>query len=174
VPQTIFDIVTVDSWYDRDSNERREKSMRHRIVAYGHVGSMVSRTVRKGARVFVEGQIETRRWKDRNTTQKPVESWTVEIVVPSSGAGQVTVLDFHDGRPATVRPHGEPVSVTHENGIDDLADDAPQPLSIVRSHSKYGDDADDTDTAGLSRFLQADDSDRARRRAAGDDRRNAQ
>ena len=159
VVQTIFDLVTVESWYDRETNARREKSIRHRIVAYGPIASTVSKIVRKGARLFVEGQIETRRWKDRNG--QPTENWTVEIIV-SGWSGQITVLDFHDGQPASVRPDGQSVSVRTQLVDDDHLVDAPTPLSIKRSHSKYGDNTDDTNTSGLSRFLStsADNPDR--------------
>jgi len=60
--------------------------------------------------------------------------------------------------------------------VDDDLGASPSPLSIKRSAARYGDGlgSDDTDTSGLERFLSPDDQDRARLRAAGDDRRNSQ
>src|SRR5262245_52204143 len=99
VPQAAFDITTTEIWFDKPTNERREKTASHRIVVYGPMVKVVEKCVRKGARLYLEGQIETRRWVGKDGS--PGENWTTEIVV-QGWSGRVTVLDFADG-PARVK-----------------------------------------------------------------------
>ena len=79
VPQAVFGLTTSEIWFDKESNEKREKTISHRVVVYGPLVKVVSKHLRKGARVFVEGMIETRRWVGKDG--KPGENWTTEIVV---------------------------------------------------------------------------------------------
>ena len=138
VAQAVFNMTTNEVWFDKESNERREKVISHRVVVYGPLANAVGKCVRKQCLVFVQGQIETRRWVGKDGSRG--ENWTTEIIV-QGWSGRVTVLDFA----------GELVRSEPEQVEDELSD-SPTPLSIKRSAAKYG-DADMID-ANLSFMAQ--------------------
>jgi single-strand DNA-binding protein len=160
-----FVVATTSEWRDRSGN-RSTKTFAHRVMVFElESAKFAARRLRKGSRVLVEGELQLRRWINK-TTGEP-ENFVTEIILSGFGA-RLQLLD-DPPRPEAVQ--------TEASAEDD--DDSQTPLSITRSHAKYGDaddtDADDTETSGLSRFLQEpDDNSRARLRAASDDRRNSQ
>ena len=64
-------IATSESWKDRNTGERKEKTEWHRVVVFneGLVG-VIENYVKKGSKVFIEGQLETRKWQDQNGQDK--------------------------------------------------------------------------------------------------------
>lgn len=71
-------IATSESWKDRNSGERREKTEWHRVVVFNKGLVMVAENyLRKGSKVYIEGQIETRKWQDQSGQDK----YTTEIVL---------------------------------------------------------------------------------------------
>jgi len=82
-------IATSESWKDRNTGERREKTEWHRVVIFndGLVG-VVENYLRKGSKVFVEGQLETRKWQDQNGQDR----YTTEVVLKNY-SGSLTMLD---------------------------------------------------------------------------------
>jgi len=138
VPQAVFNMATNEVYFDKQTNERREKIISHRVVVYGPLANAVGKCVRRQCLVFVQGQIETRRWVGKDGSRG--ENWTTEIIV-QGWSGRVTVLDFA----------GELVRSEPEQVEDELSD-SPTPLSIKRSAAKYG-DADMID-ANLSFMAQ--------------------
>ncbi|MEM8915072.1 MAG: single-stranded DNA-binding protein, partial [Pseudomonadota bacterium] len=78
-----------ENWRDRQSGERRERTEWHRIAVYseGLVG-VVERYLRKGSKVYVEGQLETRKWSD----QQGQERYTTEIALRNFNS-TLTMLD---------------------------------------------------------------------------------
>jgi len=86
-----FSIATSDSWKDKSSGERKEKTEWHRVVIFsqGLVG-IVKSYVKKGSKLYLEGQIQTRKWSDSSG----VEKYTTEIVLQNFNS----VLQILDGR----------------------------------------------------------------------------
>ena len=86
-------IATTDSWKDRSSGEKREKTEWHSVAVFQEgAASYAEQYLRKGSKVFVEGQLETRKWQD----QQGNDRYTTEIVVrPFSG--NLTGLDSRGG-----------------------------------------------------------------------------
>ena len=72
-------IATSQSWKDKNSGERKEKTEWHRIVIFneGLVG-VVQQYLKKGANVYIEGQLSTRKWKDESTGQ---DKYSTEVVL---------------------------------------------------------------------------------------------
>ena len=71
-------IATSQSWKDKSSGERKEKTEWHRIVIFNEgLVNVVQQYVKKGANVYIEGQLQTRKWTD----QQGAEKYTTEIVL---------------------------------------------------------------------------------------------
>lgn len=72
-----FSIATSESWKDKNSGERKEKTEWHRVTAFGNLAEIVKNYVKKGSKVYVEGSIQTRKWTDKES----VERYTTEIIL---------------------------------------------------------------------------------------------
>lgn len=84
-----FSIATTETWKDRQSGERRERTEWHRIVVFNEgLVNVIKNYVKKGSKVFVEGQLQTRKWTDRDGQEK----YTTEVVLQNYN-GSLTLLD---------------------------------------------------------------------------------
>jgi single-strand DNA-binding protein len=102
-----FSVATSESWKDKESGERKERTEWHRvsIMSEGLVG-VAEKYLKKGSKVYVEGKLETRKWTDRDG----IERYTTEIVLrPYSG--ELILLDRKDDEAAPgiddESPHAE-------------------------------------------------------------------
>lgn len=86
-------IATSETWKDRNSGERQERTEWHRVVIFNdRLGEVAERYLRKGAKVYVEGALQTRKWTD----QGGQERYTTEIVLQQF-RGELTMLDGRGG-----------------------------------------------------------------------------
>lgn len=67
---TQFSIATTEQWTDKNSGERKEQTEWHRIVMNNKLGEIAQKYLRKGAKVYIEGSIRTRQWKDQNGQER--------------------------------------------------------------------------------------------------------
>ncbi len=82
-------IATSESWKDKQSGERREKTEWHRVVIFNeHLARVAENYLKKGSKVYVEGQLTTRKWQDRDGNDK----YTTEIVL-NRFRGELQMLD---------------------------------------------------------------------------------
>jgi single-strand DNA-binding protein len=92
-------IATTESWKDKASGERKDRTEWHRVVVFNEkLAEIAERYLRKGSRVYVEGQLQTRKWTDPATNQ---ERYTTEIVL-SRFRGEMLLMDNRasgDSRP---------------------------------------------------------------------------
>ncbi|MEL7229302.1 MAG: single-stranded DNA-binding protein [Pseudomonadota bacterium] len=71
-------IATTETWRDRNSGERREKTEWHRVVCFSEgLNKVIEQYVKKGQTVYIEGQLQTRKWQDQNGNDR----WTTEVVL---------------------------------------------------------------------------------------------
>lgn len=70
-------IATSESWRDKTSGEQREKTEWHRVSLFGKLAEVAGEYLRKGSQVYIEGQLQTRKWQD----QQGQDRFTTEIVV---------------------------------------------------------------------------------------------
>src|ERR1700690_3271430 len=83
-----FTLATSESWTDKAANERKERTEWHRVVVFDdQIANVAERFLTKGAKVYVEGQLQTRKWTD----QGGQEHYTTEVVVPHF-KGTMTML----------------------------------------------------------------------------------
>ncbi|MEJ0015157.1 MAG: single-stranded DNA-binding protein [Acetobacteraceae bacterium] len=82
-------LATSETWNDRQSGERKERTEWHRVVIFNdRVGDVAERYLKKGAKVYVEGSLQTRKWTD----QSGQERYTTEVVI-GRFKGELTMLD---------------------------------------------------------------------------------
>lgn len=82
-----LNIATSESWKDKATGERNERSEWHRVVIFGAVADVAQKYLKKGSSVYIEGKLQTRKWTDA----QGVEKYTTEIVVDGF-SGQMTML----------------------------------------------------------------------------------
>jgi single-strand DNA-binding protein len=99
-------VATSETWTDKQTGERQERTQWHKVVIWNeHVVKFVSQYASKGDLVCVEGQIETRKYTDRDG----IERWTTEIVVKQyNGNVQVLSKSTTDQMPGETRPAPAP------------------------------------------------------------------
>jgi len=86
-------LATSDTWNDRQSGERKERTEWHRVVIFNdRVGDVAERFLRKGRKVYVEGSLQTRKWTD----QSGQERYTTEVVI-GRFRGELVLLDSSRG-----------------------------------------------------------------------------
>ncbi len=86
-------IATSESWKDKNTGERREKTEWHRVVIFGDgLVRVVENYLKKGSKVYIEGSLQTRKWQDRDGNDK----YTTEVVVQGFG-GSLIMLDSRSG-----------------------------------------------------------------------------
>ncbi|MAG24673.1 single-stranded DNA-binding protein [Candidatus Pacearchaeota archaeon] len=82
-------VATSESWKDKQSGERREKSEWHRVVIFNeHLAEVAEKYIRKGSKVYIEGQLQTRKWTDKSGTDK----YSTEVVLQRF-RGELQMLD---------------------------------------------------------------------------------
>jgi single-strand DNA-binding protein len=82
-------IATSESWRDKASGDRREKTEWHNVVIFNeNLGRVAEQYLRKGSKVYVEGQLQTRKWQD----QSGQDRYTTEVVLQNF-RGELTLLD---------------------------------------------------------------------------------
>jgi single-strand DNA-binding protein len=82
-------IATSESWRDKSSGERREKTEWHSVVIFNeNLCKVAEQYLKKGAKVYIEGQLQTRKWQD----QSGQERYSTEVVLQGFN-GQLTMLD---------------------------------------------------------------------------------
>jgi single-strand DNA-binding protein len=88
-----FTLATSDTWNDRASGERRERTEWHRVVIFNErIADVAERFLRKGRKVYLEGSVQTRKWTD----QSGQERYTTEIVVDRF-RGDLVLIDSNRG-----------------------------------------------------------------------------
>ncbi len=85
-----LNLATSESWNDRSSGERQERTEWHRVVIFNEkLGEIAEKYLRKGSKVYIEGALQTRKWTDQSSGQ---ERYTTEVVIGRFN-GQLTLLD---------------------------------------------------------------------------------
>ncbi len=88
-----FTLATSETWNDKSSGERKERTEWHRVVIFNdRLGDVAERFLRKGSKVYVEGSLQTRKWTDQSGQEK----YTTEVVIDRF-RGDLTLLDSGRG-----------------------------------------------------------------------------
>ena len=120
-------LATSESWRDKNSGERRERTEWHRVVIFNEkLGEVAEKFLKKGAKIYVEGALQTRKWTD----QGGQERYSTEVVLQRF-RGELTMLDGKGG--------GGPGA----GGGGDMGEGFSEPASGGRSGGGGGDLDDD-------------------------------
>ena len=88
-----LNIATSETWRDKSSGERKERTEWHRVAIFNEaLGKIAEQYLKKGSTVYIEGQLETRKWQD----QSGADRYTTEVVVRPF-RGELTLLGGRDG-----------------------------------------------------------------------------
>ncbi len=92
-PVVSFSLATSETWRDKSSGERKERTEWHNIVIFNeNLGKIAEQYLKKGSKVYVEGQLQTRKWQDKDGQDR----YTTEIVL-TRFRGELTLLDSRGG-----------------------------------------------------------------------------
>jgi len=92
-PVVNLSIATSESWRDKASGERKEKTEWHRVVIFNEaLAKVAEQYLRKGAKVYIEGQLSTRKWTDKDGAEK----YSTEVVL-NRFRGELQMLDSRGG-----------------------------------------------------------------------------
>jgi single-strand DNA-binding protein len=113
-PIVNLNLATSETWRDRTSGDRKERTEWHRVVIFNEkLAEVAQKYLRKGSKVYLEGALQTRKWTD----QSGAEKYTTEVILQNF-RGELTMLD--------TRSEGEPQeSAPAPQGGGDLDDTIP-------------------------------------------------
>ena len=80
-----FSVATSESWKDKQTGESKDKTEWHKVVIFGKLAEIAGEYLKKGSQVYIEGQLQTRKWQD----QSGIDHYTTEIVVNIGGTLQM-------------------------------------------------------------------------------------
>lgn len=84
-----FPLATSEFWKDKVTGEKKERTEWHKVVVFNdRLGEVIEKYTRKGSRLYVEGQIQTRKWTDQNNQDR----YTTEVIL-SKFKGEVMLMD---------------------------------------------------------------------------------
>lgn len=127
-------LATSESWKDKTSGEKQERTEWHRVVFFGRLAEISGEYLKKGAQIYVEGRLQTRKWQDKEGKDR----YTTEIV-----AGEMQMLGSREGNAAsgnasantrssapaqnggTAKPAAAAQAKTAATAPDDFDDDIP-------------------------------------------------
>jgi single-strand DNA-binding protein len=92
-PVVNLSLATSETWRDKSSGERKEKTEWHRVVIFNkNLAEVAEKYLRKGSKVYVEGSLQTRKWTDKDGAEK----YSTEVVLQNF-RGELTMLDGRNG-----------------------------------------------------------------------------
>ena len=118
-------LATSQTWKDKNTGEKKEKTEWHRIVVFNEgLVNVVQQYLKKGAQVYIEGQLSTRKWKDEKSGQ---DKYSTEVIIQGYNSS-LTMLGGGGGSPASDRS-SQQISKNLDDGSqvpqNDLDDEIP-------------------------------------------------
>tara|TARA_R110002126_G_scaffold113348_2_gene251836 strand:- start:745 stop:1179 length:435 start_codon:yes stop_codon:yes gene_type:complete len=114
-----FSIATTESWKDKQTSERKDKTEWHNITAFGAVVGVIKNYVKKGSKLYIEGKLETSKYTDK----QGVEKYTTKVILQGFGS-KLLMLDSKNNTQEA--PQAQPqMSQQDSDAIDGLEDDIP-------------------------------------------------
>lgn len=116
-------VATSESWKDKMTGERRDRVEWHRVVLFNdRLGEIAEKYLRKGSKIYVEGQLQTRKWTD----QTGAEKYTTEVVLQRY-RGEMTLLDSRNDNSA--RDSSDMIDQSYDPGPPSFEESSTTPSS---------------------------------------------
>ena len=147
-------IATSESWRDRNSGERKEKTEWHRVVVFNEgLCKVVEQYVKKGAKLYIEGALQTRKWQDQNGNDR----YSTEVVLQGFNS-TLTMLDGRGegGGQGSYGGGGGRASGGNDYGGGNFGDDYDRPASGGSRGGQGGQGSQGGQGGGFSRDLDDD------------------
>jgi len=106
---TNITVATSETWKDKNTGEQQERTEWHRVVMFRRLAEIAGEYLRKGAKVYIEGRLQTRKWQD----QQGNDRYTTEII-----ADQMQMLDSRGGSAAPAPQQSAPAPAPAPGGGD--------------------------------------------------------
>ena len=114
-------VATEESWRDKATGERKSRTEWHRVVIFNdHLGKVAKDHLSKGSKVYIEGQLQTRKWKDKEGNEK----YTTEVVL-ASFRGELQILESPKKEDAPAGAYADRRNPDRAPKGRDLDDDVP-------------------------------------------------
>ena len=130
-------VATSEQWKDRDGN-RQERTEWHNVAIFNeNLGRVAKSYLKKGSKVYLEGQLQTRKWTD----QQGVEKYSTEVVLQRF-RGELTILDGRQGGGASEYGDEEPGQISRggDFGRSSPMERRPEPVGASSRRSDFDDD----------------------------------
>lgn len=128
---TTLSLATSESWKDKTTGERQEKTEWHRVVCFNRLGEIAGEYVRKGSKLYIEGSLRTRKWQD----QQGQDKYTTEIIanelqmLDSKGGSAPNYDEYPQSQTSAAAPKKQQAQPAAEqvaaDTLDQLDDDVP-------------------------------------------------
>ena len=114
-------LATTRSWKDKNTGEQQERTEWHRVVIFGRLAEVAAEYLRKGSQAYVEGELRTNKWQDRDGNDR----YTTEVVVSGFDGKLVLLGGRQEGSAPAPMPARGMAEQPASTGTDDLDDDIP-------------------------------------------------
>lgn len=129
-PMTTLSIATSESWKDKQTGEKQDKTEWHRVVCFNRLSEIIGEYVHKGSKLYIEGSLRTRKWQD----QQKQDRYITEIIAndiqildnkTSSNANTATYDTDLDSSSNSGQVHQQNLSTMSNLVAEELDDDVP-------------------------------------------------
>ena len=117
---TNLSVATSESWIDKNTGQKQEKTEWHRVSVFGKLAEVISNYCDEGSKVYVEGKLQTRKYQDKSGADR----YTTEIVV-SGFNGVIQMLDSVKVKPDDISPDEQLVTPIEPVPAEAWADQVP-------------------------------------------------
>ena len=116
-------LATSQSWKDKNTGEKKEKTEWHRIVVFNEgLVNVVQQYLKKGAQIYVEGQLSTRKWKDEQSGQ---DKYSTEILIQGYNSSLTMLGGNNQASNISTQDNSKTIEDTSQDISKDLDDDIP-------------------------------------------------
>ena len=116
-------LATSQSWKDKNTGEKKEKTEWHRVVVFNEgLVNVVQQYLKKGAQIYVEGQLSTRKWKDEQSGQ---DKYSTEILIQGYNSSLTMLGGNNQSNNISTQDNSKTIEDTSQDISKDLDDDIP-------------------------------------------------
>lgn len=114
-PVANISIATSESWKDKQTGEKQERTEWHRVVFFNRLAEIIGEYVKKGSKLYIEGALRTRKWQDKDN----VDRYTTEII-----GSEMQMLDSRGAGGGQYQPN-QAAAPQHQSSAPQAASNAP-------------------------------------------------